>query len=65
MPTVLGWSGHRAYFVSHDCREPPHVHVDRGRCSVKVWLQPVAVAWNIGYAQHELTEILRVLGDVE
>jgi Domain of unknown function (DUF4160) len=63
MPTVLRWSGYRAYFVSHDCREPPHVHVDRGGCSAKVWLQPVAVARNIGYAAHEVTEILQVLSE--
>ncbi|MFL5177175.1 MAG: DUF4160 domain-containing protein, partial [Microvirga sp.] len=63
MPTVLRSGGYRVYFYSHDCREPPHVHVDRGGCRVKIWLQPVAVAQNIGYASHELSEIARVILD--
>jgi hypothetical protein len=61
LPTLLRESGYRVYFYSHDCREPPHVHVDRGGCRAKVWLQPVAVAQNIGYPVHELNEILRVV----
>jgi len=62
MPTVLRWSGYRVYFFSHDCQEPPHVHVDRSGCTAKVWLQPIAVVWNIGYAPHQLTEIRRLIG---
>jgi hypothetical protein len=61
MPTVLRWAGYRAYFVGHDGHEPPHVHVDRGGCSAKIWLQPVAIARNIGYARHELADILRTV----
>ena len=63
MPTVLRSGGYRVYFYSHDCREPPHVHVDPGGCRAKIWLQPVAVAQNIGYASHELSEIARVIVD--
>lgn len=35
MPTVLREGPYRVYFVSHDLREPPHVHVDRDDCSAK------------------------------
>ena len=62
MPTVWREGGLRIYFVSHDCREPAHVHVDRGRdASAKLWLRPVAIARNIGYAAHELNAIVRLV----
>lgn len=64
MPTVLRWKGYRFFFFSNEGREPPHVHVDKGGASAKVWLAPVAVARNIGYSSVELNEILRKI-DVE
>jgi hypothetical protein len=37
--------------------EPPHVHVDRDAFSAKFWLDPVALAYNLGYAARELRRI--------
>ncbi|HTK36145.1 MAG TPA: DUF4160 domain-containing protein [Caulobacteraceae bacterium] len=59
MPTVLHWNGYRFYFYSNEGFEPPHIHVDRGGASAKVWLDPVAMAQNIGYSVIEMNEIVR------
>ncbi|MEG3935447.1 MULTISPECIES: DUF4160 domain-containing protein [unclassified Microcoleus] len=34
-------SFYRLYFYSHEPNEPPHVHIDRDKSSVKFWLEPV------------------------
>ena len=59
MPTVWREGPYRFYFYSDDGREPPHVHVDRAECSVKVWLEPVEVARNIRFPAREVREVLR------
>jgi hypothetical protein len=61
MPTVLRQDGHRFYFYSHEPNEPPHVHVDKGGASAKVWLDPVAVARNSGFSATELGEVVRMV----
>jgi hypothetical protein len=63
VPTILRWNGYRFYFYSNEGFEPPHVHIDRGSASAKVWLRPVAVARNIGYSGVELNEIVRKVRD--
>jgi hypothetical protein len=63
MPTVLRRDGFRVYFFSHEPNEPPHVHVDRGGASAKVWLNPVALARSHGFAAHELRGILSLVAD--
>lgn len=49
MPTVLRRDGFRFYFYSHEPNEPPHIHVDKGGASAKVWLETVTLAGSIGY----------------
>jgi hypothetical protein len=61
MPTVLRTQGFRLYFYSHEPNEPPHIHVDKAGASAKLWLDPVIVARNIGFAPHELAEIVRLV----
>lgn len=56
-PAVMRSGPYRFYFVSHDLHEPPHVHVDRDAFSAKFWLDPVALAYNLGYAARELRRI--------
>lgn len=63
MPTVLRDGPYRFYFHSHEPNEPPHVHVDRERFSAKFWLQPVALARNLGFRAHELREIERIVSE--
>lgn len=58
MPTVLRLGPRRYYFYSHEPNEPPHVHVDQGAASAKVWLEPVGLARNLGFRAHALNAIL-------
>jgi hypothetical protein len=57
MPTVLRIGPYRFYFYSHEPNEPPHIHVDRERNSVKYWLTPVQLARNTGFVAHELRRV--------
>lgn len=54
VPTILRIQGFRVYFWSREPNEPPHVHLDKGGASAKVWLEPVALASNVGFPAHEL-----------
>jgi hypothetical protein len=56
-PVILRVGPYRFYFVSHDLREPPHIHVDREDVSAKFWLDPVALAYNLGYPPRELRKL--------
>jgi hypothetical protein len=53
------------FFYSFDCSEPIHVHVRRDDAEAKFWLQPVALAWNRGFAARELNESRRVIVEHE
>ncbi len=61
MPTVLRIGPFRFYFFSHEPNEPPHIHVDRGAASIKVWLEPVEAARNHGFRAHEIGGILAMV----
>lgn len=61
MPTILRLGAYRFYFFSHEPNEPPHVHVDRDEASVKVWLEPVALARNRGFRSREINAILAMV----
>ena len=61
MPTVLRANGFRVYFYSHEPGEPPHVHVDRGDSTAKVWLDPIALAGSAGFSARELSDVTRLV----
>lgn len=61
MPTILRSGPYRVYFFSHELAEPPHVHVDRDDHSAKFWLEPVALARNLGFGAAELRRIQRLV----
>ena len=42
-------------------REPPHVHVAQAGRYAKFWLEPVELASNRGFRDHELTEIGKIV----
>lgn len=56
-PAVLRSGPYRFYFVSHDLHKPPHVHIDRDAFSAKFWLDPVGLAYNLGFPAKELRKI--------
>lgn len=61
MPTVLRVEAYRFYFYSHEPGEPPHVHVDKGAATAKVWLHDGTVARSSGFAAQELGKIRRLV----
>ena len=53
---------YRVGFFSFDLKEKRHVHVRRERSECKVWIEPgVELAWNSGFADHEVNDILRLV----
>ena len=61
MPTVLRIGPFRFYFYSHEPNEPPHIHVDRGEATIKLWLEPVEVAKSRGFRAHEIGGIVEMV----
>lgn len=51
------------YFYSHEPNEPPHIHVDRDDQSAKFWLEPVALARNLGFGPAELRRVQRLVAE--
>lgn len=63
MPTIARIGPYRIYYVSHDRGEPPHVHVDRDDSTAKFWLEPVTLAYNIGFRAKELRDVRRLVNE--
>lgn len=63
MPTVLRIGAFRFYFFSHEPNEPPHIHVDRGEATIKVWLETLAVAKSRGFRAHEIGGIVDMVSE--
>ncbi|CAM8671988.1 MULTISPECIES: DUF4160 domain-containing protein [Sphingobium] len=61
IPTIFRFDGYRFYFYSHEPNEPPHVHIDKGGSSMKVWLEPVAMAKNTGFRRSEINGIIAMV----
>jgi hypothetical protein len=61
VPTVLRSGAYRFYFYSHEPNEPAHIHVDRENLSAKFWLEPVALARNLGFGSSELGKIQAII----
>lgn len=56
-PAILREGPYRFYFYSHEPGEPPHVHVDRDDRTAKFWIQPIALAFNLGFSAFELRRV--------
>ncbi|NEP32278.1 MULTISPECIES: DUF4160 domain-containing protein [Moorena] len=61
MPVVLRVKGYKFSFYMADLAEPPHIHVNKDKHEAKFWLEPIALAKSVGFKQHELNEIERIL----
>jgi len=61
MPTVLREKGYRFFFYMADQYEPPHIHVAKQANAAKFWLDPLELAFNDGFREHELSEIRRII----
>jgi len=61
MPTVLRIKGYRFFFFSNEMNEPIHIHVESSGKYAKFWLEPIALARNVGFRPFELTEIRNII----
>lgn len=57
MPTVLVDGPYSFVFFSSDRTEPMHIHVKRDKQIAKFWLDPISLANNHGFAEHEINRI--------
>lgn len=57
MPTVLRVGPYRFHFYSDERGEPAHIHVRTSDGECKFWLEPIALAKNLGLAAHVLRTI--------
>jgi hypothetical protein len=48
------------YFYAEEGTEPPHVHVDKGDGTAKLWLNPLRFAWIEDLKVNEVRQILRI-----
>jgi hypothetical protein len=61
VPTYLLIKGFRFFFYSNENNEPVHVHVTKGDCYGKVWLEPVSVDYLINFTTAEKREIMDII----
>jgi len=60
VPTIMYFEGFRFFFYSNE-EDRMHVHVEREKMEVKVWLDTFEVASNYGFRKHELLVIKTIV----
>lgn len=63
MPTVMRIGAFRFYFYSHEPGEAPHIHIDKGEATIKVWLGSLEVARSRGFRAHEINGIVAMVAE--
>jgi len=63
MPTVLIVGPYSFIFFSSDRDEPPHIHIKRDKQLVKYWLNPIELAKNRGFREHELNQLEKLVNE--
>ncbi len=61
MPTILRIGPYRLFFYASDREEPIHVHVERGECLAKFWVDPVRLQKSIGFRRSEISRIAKIV----
>ena len=61
MPTILRSAGFRFFFYSNENNEPPHIHIEKGDASAKIWLQPIEIENNYGFSSREMNQIILIV----
>jgi len=63
MPTVLEVDGFRFYFYANEGNEPPHVHVDKGGATAKVWLATGEWAHSHAYTAAQQRAVRKIVAE--
>jgi hypothetical protein len=63
VPTIYRENGFRFYFFSHEPNEPPHVHIDKGEATIKIWLGSLEVAKSRGFRAHQISGINSIVSE--
>ena len=61
MPIVLRLYGFKFFFYANEGSEPPHIHVDKGDATAKLWLAPPRWAHCHGFSPAERRQIESIL----
>jgi hypothetical protein len=61
MPTILRQSGFRFFFYSNENAEPPHIHIEKGDASAKVWLDPIEIENAYDFSSREMKQIHEII----
>ena len=61
MPTILRQLGYRFFFYSNENDEPPHIHIEKGDASAKIWLNPIEVENAYEFSSREMKQILEII----
>lgn len=56
MPTILKIKGYRFFFYVND-HTPPHIHVEKGECTAKFYLEPVELGKSRKFSAVEINSI--------
>jgi hypothetical protein len=57
VPVVLRIGPYVFFFYSQENNEPPHIHVRRDQALAKFWLDPISLAYNYRFPNHEITRL--------
>lgn len=60
MPNVVTEDGYRLFFYSNENDEPIHVHVEKGSCAIKIWVDDLEVADHYNCKQKEVKKAIQL-----
>jgi len=63
MPTVLRLLGFRFFFYSNEGTDPSHIHVEKGDCEAKFWLDPVELVYSNGFTAKQINQLRKMTLD--
>ena len=64
MPKIFTWKGYKFFFYANEGEplELCHIHVRKGECTAKFWLEPdIELASSYGLSGKDLNEIRKVI----
>jgi hypothetical protein len=59
--TILRVGLYRFFFYSVDRNEPPLVHSECDKFTVKIWRTPTRIQYNRGFRSAEIRDIIRIV----